>query len=169
MRLLRTTSILLVLTGCGPLAGLLDSQATDRMDADGSARSVNASAPISEYVLWGLSYHASVEHGNVGRGGAALRVPAYIHVAALDAVTAGVSVEGVPPAPRPTTVPVIRHELTPPKSAAAATASATPSTLWERFCDPEQILTESEREQIARLGGWDAVPEHLRQKCLPPK
>ena len=171
MRFMRTTWIALVLTGCGPLAGLVDDRPTKSTEADASARSVNASGPISEYQLWGLPYHAAVQYGNAGRGGAALRVPAYVHVATLDAMIAGVSVEGVPPAPRPAMGPAIRHDpiTSSPELTKAAHASPRPGTLWARFCDPNQILTEREHEQVARLGGWDAVPEDLRQNCLPPK
>ena len=128
---------------------------------------VNTAAPDLTEPDWGPRYRSAVLFGNAGRGGAAFRVPAYVHMATTnpargDGLT-GIS-ETVAAAPAGKRAPIISTPL--PAPSVEVTESRG---LWERFCDPDIVTSPAEEKEIARQGGWDGVPEQLKGQCLPPK
>ena len=116
---------------------------------------------------WGPRYRSAVLFGNAGRGGAAFRVPAYVHMATTNPARGdGLTVisETVAAVPEGKRAPIISTPI--PAPSIEVTESRG---LWQRYCDPDIVISPAEENEIARLGGWDAVPEPLKAQCLPPK
>ena len=105
--------------------------------------------------------------GNRGRGGAALRQPAYIHVLG-DSLNARYDLDE-------------ESFLTPPETARAATVATSPERnwvtsgasmyelqRWERFCDQGRGMDEPDWRFVTQAGGREQIPDLFMVDCSPP-
>lgn len=113
-----------------------------------------------------VSRHFAVNWGNTGRGGAALREPAYIHT------LGGIKSNELLPRNRPLIPDLTASDLTVYYSLDNVTPNKGYShyelSRWERYCNHGKGMDKKDWEFI-HAEGMHNLPDHLRVRCYPPK
>lgn len=128
--------------------------------------------PIAATVVW----------GNQGRGGAAERLPGYVHVLRRSSSVYRATLASPEPLPTsysewlsPPTVsalPAVSVRNAKPElfvRKAAASVSNESRRAWEKYCDGGYGMTDEEWHLVREAGAPDNVPASLAGRCVHPK
>lgn len=158
---------LILATGCSSLQ-------SKQVEPESEVQLVEAEAKIDR-----VTRDLTMTWGNIGRGGAAIRQPAYIHVLGegnlVQSKEDALFSDSAPPADAAVVITALNSiidsgdGITSSNSGEQGGFSMYELSRWERFCDNGKAMDEPDWRFVTKHGGASGVPSIYQASCAVPK